>query len=183
MVSRFPVTFRPPAFASWSSCARRGAGPSLRSAYRSCCQGRTPTGLPRSALSRSGRVGCLLYPGAGGVRAWGRRSAPAACGVAPAWPGIAVWVSHGPATGDYEASTGGSLAFTRPTFPWPGLSAWLGTALGFTPSFAPSRCRPGNRRRCRSRHRPMWTVSTATAVRVGRPCASRRPTRRSSRCR
>jgi hypothetical protein len=32
--SRFPVAFRPPAFASRSSCSRRGVGPSLRSAYR-----------------------------------------------------------------------------------------------------------------------------------------------------
>ena len=33
-LSRFPVAFRPPAFASWASCSRRGFGPSLRSAYR-----------------------------------------------------------------------------------------------------------------------------------------------------
>jgi hypothetical protein len=31
---RFPVAFRPPAFASRSSCSRRGIGPSSRSAYR-----------------------------------------------------------------------------------------------------------------------------------------------------
>jgi hypothetical protein len=30
----FPVAFRPPAFASRSSFARRGVGPSSRSAYR-----------------------------------------------------------------------------------------------------------------------------------------------------
>jgi hypothetical protein len=33
-VSRFPAAFRLPAFASRSSCSRRGVGPSLRSAYR-----------------------------------------------------------------------------------------------------------------------------------------------------
>ena len=33
-LSRFPVAFRPPAFASRSSDSRRGVGPSLRSAYR-----------------------------------------------------------------------------------------------------------------------------------------------------
>jgi len=33
-LSRFPVAFRPPAFASRSSDTRRGVGPSLRSAYR-----------------------------------------------------------------------------------------------------------------------------------------------------
>ena len=62
-LGRFPAAFRPPALASWSSCARWGAGPSLRSAYRSCCQGRTPTGLPRSARMSCGRGGCPLYPG------------------------------------------------------------------------------------------------------------------------
>ena len=45
MVSRFPVAFRLPTFASWSSIARWGAGPSLRSAYRSCCQGSDPNGV------------------------------------------------------------------------------------------------------------------------------------------
>ena len=33
-LSRFPAAFPPPTFASWSSCARRGIGPSSRSAYR-----------------------------------------------------------------------------------------------------------------------------------------------------
>ena len=42
ITSWFPVAFRPPAFASWSSCARQGAGPSLRSAYRSLLPGPDP---------------------------------------------------------------------------------------------------------------------------------------------
>ena len=33
-MSRFPIAFRPPAFASRSSDSRRGIGPSSRSAYR-----------------------------------------------------------------------------------------------------------------------------------------------------
>ena len=41
----FPLPFRPPAFASWSSCARQGAGPSLRSAYRSLLPGPDPDGV------------------------------------------------------------------------------------------------------------------------------------------
>jgi hypothetical protein len=82
----FPVAFRPPAFASWSSCARRGAGPSLRSAYRSCCQGRTPTGLPRSARVSYGRGGCPLYPGDCGARTAGRSSPAAARRLAAARP-------------------------------------------------------------------------------------------------
>ena len=47
MSPRFPVVFRPPAFASWASCSRRGVPPSSRSAYRQPAP--DPTGLPRSA--------------------------------------------------------------------------------------------------------------------------------------
>jgi len=45
MMSRFPAALRPPAFASWSSCARQGTGPSLRSAYRSLLPGPDPDGV------------------------------------------------------------------------------------------------------------------------------------------
>jgi hypothetical protein len=74
------------AFASWSSCARQGPGPSLRSAYRPCCQGRTPTGLPRSARMSCGRGGCPLYPGNCGARTAGRSSPAAARRLAAARP-------------------------------------------------------------------------------------------------
>lgn len=60
-----PVSRRLSARRHWllgPSCARRGVGPSSRSAYRSTL--RTPTGLSRSARSRSGRGGCPLHPGA-----------------------------------------------------------------------------------------------------------------------
>jgi hypothetical protein len=63
--SRFPVAFRPPAFASRSSHTRRGVGPSSRSAYRP--EGRTQTGLPRSARTSNDRTGCPLYPGDDGA--------------------------------------------------------------------------------------------------------------------
>ena len=57
-LSRFPVAFRPPAFASWSSFARRGTGPSLRSAYRSLLPGPDPDGVVtfRAHEPRPGRV-------------------------------------------------------------------------------------------------------------------------------
>ena len=57
-MSRFPVAFRPPAFASWSSFVRWGVGPSLRSAYRAPCQGPDPNGVVtfRTHETRPGRV-------------------------------------------------------------------------------------------------------------------------------
>jgi hypothetical protein len=61
-MSRFPVTFRPPAFASWSSVPRWGVGPPLRSAYRHRNRRRTPSGLSRSTRASSDRGGCRLNP-------------------------------------------------------------------------------------------------------------------------
>jgi hypothetical protein len=132
-MSRFPAAFRPPAFASWSSCARRGAGPSLRSAYRSCCQGRTPTGLPRSARMSCGRGGCPLYPGDCGARTAGRSSPAAACRLAAARPCTPV---QQPTTGGFlsRGIIKGSRSFTRPAFPSPVAPGWNGS---------PRACPPG----------------------------------------
>ena len=133
MMSRFPAAFRPPAFASWSSCARWGTGPSLRSAYRSCCQGRTPTGLPRSARMSCGRGGCPLYPGDCGARTAGRSSPAAACRLAAARPCTPV---QQPTTGGFlsRGIIKGSRSFTRPAFPWPVAPGWSGS---------PRACPPG----------------------------------------
>ena len=79
-MSRFPVAFRPPAFASRSSDSRRGIGLSLRSAYRARPSARTSTGLPRSARTSCDRGGCPLYPEDDGAHPAGSppRPAPAA---------------------------------------------------------------------------------------------------------
>ena len=79
-MSRFPVAFRPPAFASRSSDSRRGIGLSLRSAYRARPSARTSTGLPRSARTSCDRGGCSLYPEDDGAHPAGSppRPAPAA---------------------------------------------------------------------------------------------------------
>ena len=133
MMSRFPAAFRPPAFASWSSCARQGTGPSLRSAYRSCCQDRTLTGLPRSARMSCGRGGCPLYPGDCGARTAGRSSPAAACRLAAASPCTPV---QQPTTGGFlsRGIIKGSRSFTRPAFPSPVAPGWSGS---------PRACPPG----------------------------------------
>ena len=130
MMSRFPAAFRLPAFASWSSCARWGAGPSLRSAYRSCCQGRTPTGLPRSARMSCGRGGCPLYPGDCGARTAGRSSPAAARRLAAARPCTPV---QQPTTGGFlsRGIIKGSRSFTRPAFPSPVAPGWNGSPWAF----------------------------------------------------
>jgi hypothetical protein len=65
-MSRFPDAFRPPAFASWPSCSRRGFGlPHGRPTGQQRC--RISTGFPRSTRARNDRGGRPLYPGNGGV--------------------------------------------------------------------------------------------------------------------
>jgi hypothetical protein len=80
-MSRFPVAFRLPAFASWVILSRWGVGPSLRSAYRSLP--RTPSGfhvpharvatgvgalLPRGRRCSHGRLALLRPPPAASQR-------------------------------------------------------------------------------------------------------------------
>jgi hypothetical protein len=79
MVSRFPVAFRPPAFASRVILSRQGVGPSSRSAYRALGRVRTLTGFPRSTRTRDGRGGCLLYPEGGGAHPVDHKSSTGAC--------------------------------------------------------------------------------------------------------
>jgi len=83
-MSRFPVAFRLPAFASRSSDSRRGIGPSLRSAYRA--KARTPSGLPRSTRTSCDRGGCLLYPEDGDAHPADRKSSAGACRFSTASP-------------------------------------------------------------------------------------------------
>jgi hypothetical protein len=69
MLAWFPVAFSAPAFASWASCSRQGAGLPSRSAYRRA-RGPSPDGVPdpdgvsmfRAHESQLG-LGALYTPG------------------------------------------------------------------------------------------------------------------------
>jgi hypothetical protein len=65
-MSRLPVVFRLPAFASRPSDSRRRVGPSSRSAYRTSPPG-PRRGLPRFARTSCDWGGCLLCPEDGGA--------------------------------------------------------------------------------------------------------------------
>jgi hypothetical protein len=78
-LARFPVAFRPPAFASQVIRPSLGNGPSLRSAYRPRHHGRIPSGFPRCTRTRCNRGGCLLYLGGGGARPADKKSPAGAC--------------------------------------------------------------------------------------------------------
>ena len=80
----FPAAFRPPALASWSSCARSGTGPSSRLAYRP--RDRTRTGLPCFARTSCDRGGCPLYSGDSGAHPERSRSPASARRISAARP-------------------------------------------------------------------------------------------------
>jgi hypothetical protein len=61
-VLRFPVAFRPPAFASWASCPARGFRPPYGRPTAPPPAARTRTGFPRSARARPGWVRASSVP-------------------------------------------------------------------------------------------------------------------------
>jgi hypothetical protein len=71
--------------------------------------------LPRFTSLRYGWGGCLLYAGAQGVCGWTRNIAHH-----PMWLIVVVLVGHHPTISGDDAYED-SLAFTRPSFPWPAL--------------------------------------------------------------
>ena len=84
----FPAAFRPPAFASRSSFTRRGAGPSLRSAYRTT--GSDPDGVSvfrtselrpgwAPSVPRGQRCSSRPWPLPGRASAASQRPVPAPC--------------------------------------------------------------------------------------------------------
>jgi hypothetical protein len=67
MFLRFPVAFQLPAFASWDILCPLRTSTFLAVSLPAMTLHRTSTGLPCSTRARYDRVGCLLYPGTGGV--------------------------------------------------------------------------------------------------------------------
>ena len=127
----FPAAFRPPAFASRSSCSRRGVGPSSRSAYRTTGSdldgvsafrthelrpGWAPS-VPRGRRCSS-RTGATTRP----APAASQRPVPP-----PRKP------SHRRGSCLNQASTKGSHVFARPVFPSPVATRMERAALGLSP--------------------------------------------------
>jgi hypothetical protein len=136
---RFPVTFQPPAFASWASCSRHGVKLSSRSAYRKML--RTVTGFPRSTRVRHGRVGCPLNPGGDGIHTTVDESSVVVCRL----PAASLFVSPAPLS-DPESCRDEASTRVHHIHPF-GLpltcntqSEWV--PLGFSLSFAPGNCSP-----------------------------------------
>ena len=97
-----------------------------------CYQGRTLTGLPRSARMSCGRGGCPLYPGDCGARTASRSSPAAACRLAAARPCTPV---QQPTTGGFlsRGIIKGSRSFTRPAFPSPAAPGWSRSPWAYSP--------------------------------------------------
>jgi hypothetical protein len=184
-VSRFPVAFRPPAFASRSSCSRRGVGPSSRSAYRARLPARTPTGLPRSTRMSCDRGGCPLYPEDGGAPRPSRlldRRLPLCHGQSLLPAGTSHQAGH-----CFTRHQRGFTRFTRPVFPSPVAARMERAALGLSPGL---RTPPTKSRRRTPRwgqaneHRPGTTRSTSHQSILQSVVHSQRATsRRTTSCR
>ena len=132
---RFPVGFRPPAFASWASCSRQRFLLSSRSAYRTARRRPDSVGVSvfRTHETRPGWVPSLLR--GGGVVPATETSMTGACRFTTASP--LPPLQHPIGEGwDHEAYED-SLAFTRPVFPSPVVPGWNGDPSASSPGFAP----------------------------------------------
>ena len=183
IVSRFPVAFRLPAFASWSSDSRRGVGPSSRSAYRTSPTARTSTGLPRSARTSCERGGRPLCPGDDGappgLRRVLSRRLPHHSGrpcTPPRHP-----ISRGSASRGIKR---GFTKFARPLFPSPVAPGWNGRPWASPRASHPAITSDARRGRGQAiEHGPGTTRSHQTdpPIRVVHSCrATSRRTARSS---
>ena len=160
---RFPVAFRPPAFASWASCPAEDFGLLTIGLPPTPEARRTPTGFPRSARVRHGWGGCPLYPEAAVFTRprsiLDRRLPPSIGRSLP--PGAAIRPEDVQLTRHQQGFTGIHppslpLACAPPDGPRP---------LGFPVSFAPDR--PGGTRPARhggDRSRTLTGVTSSTSV-------------------
>jgi len=92
--SRFPAAFRPPAFASRVFLRPLGDSASLTVGLPAAINGRTPSGLSRSACARYGRGGCPLYPGDGGALPASSDQPAGTCRLPAAGPYLPPAASH-----------------------------------------------------------------------------------------
>ncbi len=141
-VSRFPVAFRPPAFASRSSDARRGIGPSSRSAYRTIGPDLDGVTAFRTHELRPG----WLPPSPRGRRCSSRPEGVPGRRL-PLPNGQSLHPRHQQSVGEARLTRHqrGFKQFSRPVFPSPGAPGQNGNPLSFPPSFAPRRPRAGQR--------------------------------------
>jgi hypothetical protein len=118
-LSWFPAAFRPPAFASRSSCARPAIGVPYGRPTEPRTGARSGTGLPCSAHTRRDRDGCPLYPRDDGAhpepeRLPGRRLPPSQT----ARPCLSPPATHHTRV-RFTRHQQGFTQFTRPVFPSP----------------------------------------------------------------
>ena len=154
-LSRFPVAFRPPAFASRSSDSRRGVGPSLRSAYRTRPKARPdPDGVTTFRTHE-------LRPGWVPSKPRGRRCSSQTEGRAQPAPAalrrpvLRPALAHPSCGLPFTRHQRGFTRFTRPDCPSPVATGMERSPLGFPRSFTPRR--PGADESRRGGARPSST--------------------------
>jgi hypothetical protein len=147
ILSRFPAAFPLPAFAFWSSCARRGVGLSLRSAYRTSRPDPDGVSTFHTLKMRPGRAPSIARG------RWCSSRPTTSIGLHPPQSQRRVPAprhNHPSMRGSRLTSPQrGFKQFARPAFPSPVATGWIGGVFGFSPSFAPrdySRRTSGRRR-------------------------------------
>jgi hypothetical protein len=142
---RFPVTFRPPAFASWASFPTRGFRPAYDRPTAPPPAARTRAGFPRSARTRPGWDRASSVPRGRRCRRDREWCPIAACRFAtarPCHPGVALR----PGMCLSRGISKDSLAFARPAFPSPVAPQTERATLGLSPELPTSKHRmPGRR--------------------------------------
>ena len=131
MTPRFPVAFRPPAFAYWASCSRRGVPLSSRSAYQAVPGPRQGFHVPHTRVTAG--WGALFTPRPSGALTAGpippAAARPLFQGPGPITPAFI----PSPGAVYYEASSRvHSRSPARPS-PLPVIPGWNGDFLGLLP--------------------------------------------------
>ena len=130
---RFPVAFRPPAFASWASCPARGFRPPYgRPTATTTSAARTRAGFPRSARMRPGWDGASSVPRGRRCRhdrVWCPIAACRFTTTRPCHPGSALPSRDASITRHQQGFT----PFARPAFSSPVAAQTGQAALGFSP--------------------------------------------------
>jgi hypothetical protein len=165
-LSRFPVAFPLPAFASRSSDSRRGVGPSSRSAYRPAQERAGPrrgSRVPRAQAAT--RVGASYIPRTAVLFPVWMRCPAGACRSTTASPSTPL--QHPTLRSAASRDIGRRFTFfTRLVCPSPVAARVERAPLGFPPSFTPRRYRRRTSRAGPGHRARTWTTRSTSHLSI-----------------
>jgi hypothetical protein len=159
----FPVAFRPPAFASWASCSRRGVPLPSRSAYQAACTW-TRQGFHVPHIRVTAGLGALFTPRPSGALTPGPIPPAAACPLCQGPGPLAPVLIPSPRAVHYEASSRvHSRSPARPS-PSPVIPGWNEDLLGLSPGLRTPQAGPAAHARAGDGHRALARSYTTDIV-------------------